>query len=465
VEHLAVPALESYGTRAWSRQHRWVEQLNLQAHHCAIAHTDDFVTAALLTHRDALPVLVQCLLVCEVWKERVMPHLAVDMAQCTGVRAHSMVYHEASLVGLLEVVMHNPDCLEAIGSDLTVELIDYCHRRATDLVARPELAKAPASYPLVGASPTDVAAQTEAESWQRRVDEITFSVALSSLSILRYITDGLGKLPLQCVTRAVETCDLACALVPLVERPPWTQRVRRPRPAGPLILKWAGNKWTEVPASDARRLCQPEAQTWLALGNLLCEPEARRAYPIDARRRDTLARLRPYLTDALRDQLPVASEVLRAVEEAQVAGADADGRGAARGTGVTVEVVAAVREALLRSCQDAEAFAATHRDALFGEGSAAERAEEMQEFARLYSLDAIEDMLERPVCGKCGAAAVKRCSRCHFQWYCGRECQVNDWKAHKSVCDMLRVSREEKEKEKEKEKEDKETAAAAAAAK
>ena len=46
------------------------------------------------------------------------------------------------------------------------------------------------------------------------------------------------------------------------------------------------------------------------------------------------------------------------------------------------------------------------------------------------------------VCSNCGigergsGAALKPCSRYKVAWYCGRECQVQHWKAggHKAVC-------------------------------
>ena len=38
-------------------------------------------------------------------------------------------------------------------------------------------------------------------------------------------------------------------------------------------------------------------------------------------------------------------------------------------------------------------------------------------------------------CGSCGtAAAAQQCSRCKKAWYCGADCQLADWKAHKKQC-------------------------------
>ncbi|KAK4895042.1 hypothetical protein LTR27_006909 [Elasticomyces elasticus] len=41
------------------------------------------------------------------------------------------------------------------------------------------------------------------------------------------------------------------------------------------------------------------------------------------------------------------------------------------------------------------------------------------------------------VCGMCGSSAKLNCSRCHHILYCSKECQIKDWRVHKSVCKFL----------------------------
>jgi len=40
------------------------------------------------------------------------------------------------------------------------------------------------------------------------------------------------------------------------------------------------------------------------------------------------------------------------------------------------------------------------------------------------------------VCKACGATGtpMKRCTGCNACWYCSKECQVEDWRAHRPVC-------------------------------
>ena len=60
-------------------------------------------------------------------------------------------------------------------------------------------------------------------------------------------------------------------------------------------------------------------------------------------------------------------------------------------------------------------------------------------FTREYETESIA-AAEYKKCDHCGVAETdrlkhNRCSRCKKVWYCGRECQMQDWKkGHKNVC-------------------------------
>jgi hypothetical protein len=65
------------------------------------------------------------------------------------------------------------------------------------------------------------------------------------------------------------------------------------------------------------------------------------------------------------------------------------------------------------------------------------RQEISKSMASMYNMDDIDMLLADPKCSKCGNAATQRCSRCKGEWYCGRPCQVQSWKTHKAICDIL----------------------------
>jgi len=37
-------------------------------------------------------------------------------------------------------------------------------------------------------------------------------------------------------------------------------------------------------------------------------------------------------------------------------------------------------------------------------------------------------------CAVCDKESTTRCSRCHTQYYCSRDCQKSDWASHKANC-------------------------------
>ena len=41
----------------------------------------------------------------------------------------------------------------------------------------------------------------------------------------------------------------------------------------------------------------------------------------------------------------------------------------------------------------------------------------------------------------CKPESTQRCSKCKYVWYCGRECQVADWKSHKKMCKAMAAFR------------------------
>ncbi len=45
--------------------------------------------------------------------------------------------------------------------------------------------------------------------------------------------------------------------------------------------------------------------------------------------------------------------------------------------------------------------------------------------------------LESRCCSMCSKDPVKACSKCKVQYYCGKQCQMKDWKFHKKICSDL----------------------------
>ncbi len=84
---------------------------------------------------------------------------------------------------------------------------------------------------------------------EKRV-EVEWGVALCGLTILRYLTDHMGTLPLGLLSRLAGGHDTLMALVPLADRPPWV-RMRRGKVRG------AGGRHGSVAAASSACLAGP----------------------------------------------------------------------------------------------------------------------------------------------------------------------------------------------------------------
>jgi hypothetical protein len=71
--------------------------------------------------------------------------------------------------------------------------------------------------------------------------------------------------------------------------------------------------------------------------------------------------------------------------------------------------------------------------------------DDMDRIMKLYNSDIFEQFMEDPKCANCGKIATQRCSKCKNQWYCSRECQVKQWKAHKPLCEIISINRKEED--------------------
>jgi hypothetical protein len=331
--------LSAVGTPAWMKQHEAVQKLNLQAHHCVISKSDNFVLEQLVTH-DKVGTLVHELLVAEAWGEFIYPEIKAEVAlrrRSGALRTYFIRYHEAALINLLEVIMYHDYVAEAAG-DLCIELVDYCVRRVLSLVSRPPpRAEARRSAQEVVA---EMQKRTALDDLERQAAEIEFRSAVSAVTVLRYLTEHVSKLPLAVMTRLLDTHDVMVAVVPLIENPPWTRRTDEG-----AWEKYKENAWREVEASALLKLTKHEAQVWLILYNLMCDAECRKRYAFSGHRKDTIMRVRKYINEVLVDQVPVLCEVQRYLDELTIMNAPP---AAQAGSHFVMEQLATVRDGILR---------------------------------------------------------------------------------------------------------------------
>lgn len=391
VEKLVRFEIQEVGSSKWMDQHRQLERLNLQAHQNAMTNSDEYVMEAFLTF-NKVSLLIHDLLAIEAWKEHVYPLLLDDLADRNSMRLYFVLYHEATLVNLLEIFLYYKHFCEA-GGELMMEMVDYVARKMIRLhhggedfrqlgmtdstsSADPDAAKRMASA-LESRSPREELAQ--------HLKEIEFRVCVSAVALARFLVEHADVLPLSVVGRITDTHDYLVLIVPLIEQPPWTRRTN----AG----KWqklVDHKWTEVKPIDLLKITKLEGQPWLALYHLLAKECFRERYFLNSFRKGQLLRVRKYIHDIILDQLPFLADVQRYMDELAVT--NVPEASSLHDSVFLFQQVAVVREALLRG-KNWQDVAQYQKDQVFTMTDRSDK--DLLAMADLYSDDAVEQVAQQ----------------------------------------------------------------------
>jgi hypothetical protein len=403
----------------------------------------------------------------------------------------------------VQVLTYHLHACESAGESL-VELVDYCARKVAvlnsgrlqrELESSPGAVMIPDSGRAAGRrDPKQLAEEltrlTPRDELTAQAAQLQFQVAVTAVGVLRFLCGHVESLPLAVLHRLLDTHDVLMGVIPLIENPPWARR-REGRWEKLVDLKWA-----RVEPAELLRVTKHEGQAWLALYHLLCSGEVRRRYHFNSFRKGQLLRVRKYLNDVMLDQLPVLADVQRFMDELAVAEVPEPTAGpgsflleqvsqsvSQSGAGARVLLrrvhtcvcvqVAAVRESILKG-KDVAEVAKQQLATVFSGSDANDR--DLKRLADIYTSDWVDEAAGEAKCAKCGKEATQKCSRCGLDWYCSRECQasgcgsavqagvavggvrrahsvvcvyaclcaplqVQQWKAHKPVCDVVSKSR------------------------
>eukprot|EP01038_Epipyxis_sp_PR26KG_P014581 gene14581-19582_t len=326
VELLRKFDINDVGSGQWMEQHRMLEKLNLQAHQNAISNSDEYVLEAFLTF-NKFEFLIHDLLLIEAWKEKVYPLIVDELAPRNQMRLYFILYHEATVINLLEVFLYHKHICEH-GGEKILELVDYVGRKLTRLNSnchtlrnQEELfqnstanssteEKTAAAVQLA----SSLASRTPLEELNHHFMEIDFRVCISAVSVARFICEHADVLPLSVISRITDTHDMIILIIPLIENPPWTRRISSTGKWQKLI----DHKWSEVKPIDLLKITKLEGQPWIALYHLLAKQIFRERYFLNSFRKGQVLRVRKYMNDVLLDQLPFLADIQRYMDELSI---------------------------------------------------------------------------------------------------------------------------------------------------
>ncbi|XP_065701603.1 zinc finger MYND domain-containing protein 10 isoform X2 [Patagioenas fasciata] len=423
VQALRGTELRDTGGQGWLQQHECVEKLNMHAILSASAGQEQLLTELLVSY-GKIPVLIGELISVEIWKHKIFPVLCrlEDFKPRSTFPIYVVLRHEASIINLLETVFFYKEICESAG-DSILDLIDYCHRKLTLLAARSANGQIVTPVEL---RPEDLPSPSSMQELQQQAETMEFEISLKALSVLRFITDQVESLPLSALTRILNTHNLPCLLVELVEHCPWSCRQ-----AGKL-KKFENGTWHVVPPEDQVKMTKLDGQVWLALLNLLLSPECQRKYHFNGFNKSQLLKLRAFLTDVLIDQLPNLVEMQRFLSHLAVT------EPAPPKKDLILEQVPVIRGHILKNNAGKWEAITKHQVKHIFSPTEEELKLQAHRWAQTYSLDMMEALApDKPRCRVCGVEATKRCSRCRNEWYCTRACQIQHWQKHKAACNLM----------------------------
>uniref|UniRef100_A0A8B9D0R7 Zinc finger MYND-type containing 10 n=1 Tax=Anser cygnoides TaxID=8845 RepID=A0A8B9D0R7_ANSCY len=280
----------------WLRQHESVEKLNMHAILSAAAGQEQLLTELLVTH-GKIPVLIGELISAEVWKHKVFPVLCrlEDFHPRSTFPIYVVLHHEASIINLLETVFFYKEICES-AEDSILDLIDYCHRKLTLLAARSTSGQAVTQKEL---DPKDLASLSSMQELQKQAEAMEFEISLKALSVLRFITDQVDSLPLSALTRMLNTHNLPCLLVELVEHCPWSCHeaaagVPDRRPPGPAAQPGGDAEISEPPRGDRAGSPKEGSRAGAGARHLGPPPQEKRGQVGSPRQAPGEARLQPH---------------------------------------------------------------------------------------------------------------------------------------------------------------------------
>lgn len=427
-----------YGSKKWLKHHEQIEKLNNQAHRNAINGNERGMVEDFISGWDSgtnqVDTLIYDLLVTEAWKDNVFPLVKKRLDKDLSLKTYMMLYHEATVANLIEVLMFHKDAIED-SQDSVIELIDFWYRKLVWLAN------------LGDDKPKDlqgkeIMEQSREDELKRQYLEIQFSVAMICLSIIRFISDNLSYLDIPIVHQMMEVNDIPCILVPIMESKPWLRKNAKGEQEVYEDQRWQAR-------TDTQTVPKIEAQIWLTIFSMFMCQDTQRKYEVTTFRKSNLLRLRKFLNEVLLDQIPVLSTMLRSLEELSLMQESS----IPSSNPFHVQVIPEIRSGIVANKKWRDI--ADYQIKEYFTISKTEAMEEMKGIMNLYNSDMIEDFLEQPKWGTCGKDAKNRCSKWKHEWYWSRDCQIKGWKGHKKLWGLLAESISEEKKAKDKDKKEK----------
>ncbi|XP_059485616.1 zinc finger MYND domain-containing protein 10 [Neocloeon triangulifer] len=364
---------------------------------------EEKVAEAFRNHLDKVPTLVNEVTSLAVWRREILPLLlekADEELEAKFCVIYMILYHESTIVALLEILLFHSDICKSL-EDCAVDLVDYCASQITYLIAKqPEVDTGKEKSP-------------ENELICQR-DEIRFGVGMRCITIVLYLAENLDKLSLSVTTRIYNTHDFPLLLCNLIESKPWIKEENGQK------MQFTDGYWYKK--SEGTSAGRHEANTWLALHQLLLQPDLGKYYHLTEYAKGQFMRLESKISGNLLGQL----QPLQQLKEGLLYMANfqlPDQK-----PPIIMELIPEMTNALMQEgAKGWTKIVCQQKKQLVSNMNLTEIAEKLSN--TLKGFDAPVNL-----CTNCSQPAKSRCSKCKKAWYCGRDCQLQHFPYHKKEC-------------------------------
>lgn len=284
-------AVVDIGNKLWLQSHANILRLNQQAALEASACREEVVKDLLIVD-DKLNDLIHEAFCIFVWRTKVFPRLvAMENCENTTFFLYTILFHEASVVSLLEICLyHENGCVAII--DCAMDLVDYCVQAITHLIGFVHSDHFEEKFDA-----QKVVNESAINELQRQKRDLLYKTGMRCLTILSFMTDKIESLPLNAIRRMVQMHDVPCLLSEILHCQPWRRSIDD-------IELFIDDKWTKVTGDEVLKVTKVEAQTWFCLRQLLFNDDAMSMYAINEFRQREISKCQMYLSESVLDQLP-----------------------------------------------------------------------------------------------------------------------------------------------------------------
>ncbi|KAH0576461.1 MYND finger domain-containing protein [Spironucleus salmonicida] len=456
VRDLTYFPLNEIGSSSWFKQHTIIQKLNMQAHRNISFDIEEFVSELIQTY-DKYDILIKQLFAHQILRKNVInPMLKTEYSQTNLVKAQIYLYairfSEAIIVDLLAVRAVD----QLFTSKYIPEVIDYIAESLNQIITNDYFY----DYKL---DLTDLNLESELVY---SASDIDFKRNCAILTLLRAVS--CHELAVSETYRLKSNrIQVKTAQILGISPPPWIREKKINNKIQFIEifenLEW--KKFEEISEIQFKLFALP-AQLWISLIGLARLQEQFTSVEIDS-----FGAIKSKISESFIDQIPqlkdvrlyyeklVLNQQQTELQQHQAKVQQDFGNDEFLQKPISVEVVSSLTDTIIGEIRKKFEVKNQNRIEIQTETSGViSLKNEVQtvfsdaqifyeltqvQTKRLSHFDintsTIVDQFDKvyPTCF-CGQIARSRCSKCKKIWYCGRECQLKDWKSgHKKTCGQV----------------------------